>query len=224
MKGLLLTITLFCLSFTQLVRATDQEDMDFAMQKAAKLLEYIQTDADIAIPQTLLDNAHGIAIFPGVIKAGFVIGGLYGNGVLLNKMKSGKWSPPVCMTIGGASFGFQIGGAEVDMVLVIMNKEGVRSLATGNITLGGDIGIAAGPVGRSASAEVGINMGILSYSRSKGLFAGVALNGAIISPLKKINQSYYGYNTDNYDVLLSGNVKTPDAALKLVKYLNKVAP
>src|SRR5204863_8955690 len=141
----------------------------------------------------LLDTAEAIAVFPGVIKAAFLVGGRGGQGVISRRVKGG-WSAPAFFNLGGGSFGPQIGAEKTDYILLIMNESGLNGLLKDKFEIGGEIGVAAGPVGREAAASTNprLDAGILSYSRSKGAFIGVALKGAAISPDNDLNEAVYG--------------------------------
>ena len=160
---------------------------------AAKTFTEIMNVKEKAIPQELLDTAEAIAVFPGVIKAAFVIGGRGGQGVISRRVKGG-WSAPAFFNLGGGSFGPQIGAQRTDYVLLIMNPSGLDGLLKDKFEVGGEAGIAAGPVGREAAASTNprLDAGILSYSRSKGVFIGAALKGAVITPDNDLNEAIYG--------------------------------
>jgi SH3 domain-containing YSC84-like protein 1 len=160
---------------------------------AAKTFTEIMNVRDKAIPQELLDNAEAIAVFPGVIKAAFIIGGRGGQGVISRRVKGG-WSAPAFFNLGGGSFGAQIGAQKNDYVFLIMNEDGIKGLLEDKFELGGEAGIVAGPVGREAAAATNLTLdaGILSYSRSKGAFIGAAIKGAVISPDNDLNEAVYG--------------------------------
>jgi lipid-binding SYLF domain-containing protein len=162
-------------------------------QKAAQVFTEVMNVPDRAIPQKLLDNARAIAVFPGVIKAGFIVGGRVGDGVISRRVKGG-WSPPAFFNLAGGSIGLQIGASKTDFVLLFMNDEALGGLLKDKFELGGEGSVAAGPVGRSASAstDVLLKAGIISYSRSKGLFAGLELKGTVISPDNDDNLAVYG--------------------------------
>jgi lipid-binding SYLF domain-containing protein len=159
---------------------------------AAQVFRAIMGTTDKSIPKELLDKAEAVAVFPGVVKAAFIIGGRGGQGVISRRINGG-WSAPAFFNLGGGSFGAQIGAAKVDYVLLIMNEAGVKGLMEDKFEIGGEIGAAAGPVGREASASTTatLDAGILTYSRSKGLFAGVALKGAVINPDNDLNEAIY---------------------------------
>jgi SH3 domain-containing YSC84-like protein 1 len=165
---------------------------------AAKTFTEIMNVKDKAIPKELLDTAEAIAVFPGVLKAAFLLGGRGGQGVISKRVKGG-WSAPAFFNLGGGSFGPQIGAQKTDYVLLIMNENGLNGLLKDKFELGGEASIAAGPVGREASAATNprLDAGILSYSRSKGAFIGAALKGAVISPDNDLNEAVYGKKADD---------------------------
>jgi len=159
---------------------------------AAKVFTEIMNVRDKAIPKELLDKAEAIAVFPGVIKAAFIFGGKGGQGLISRRTKNG-WSAPAFLNLSGGSFGAQIGASKTDYVLLIMNDNGLNGLLKDKVELGGEVGIAAGPVGREAAASTNprLDAGILSYSRSKGAFIGAALKGAVISHDNDLNEAVY---------------------------------
>jgi SH3 domain-containing YSC84-like protein 1 len=160
---------------------------------AAKTFTEIMNVRDKAIPKELLDKAEAIAVFPGVIKAAFIFGGKGGQGLISRRVKGG-WGAPGFFNLSGGSFGAQIGAQKTDYVLLIMNEEGLKGLLEDKFEIGGEVGVAAGPVGREAAASTNLTLdaGILSYSRSKGAFIGAALKGAVISPDNDLNLAVYG--------------------------------
>lgn len=164
---------------------------------AAKVFTEIMRVRDKAIPRELLDGAEAVAVFPGVIKAAFIIGGRKGQGVVSRRTASG-WSAPAFYNLGGGSFGAQIGADKTDYVLLFMNDEALKGLMEDKFEIGGEAGIAAGPVGRAASVSTNLTLdaGILSYSRSKGAFIGAALKGVVISPDNDLNEAFYGQTGD----------------------------
>jgi len=159
---------------------------------AAKVFTEIMNVRDKAIPKELLDKAEAIAVFPGVIKAAFIFGGRGGQGVISRRVRGG-WGTPVFFNLGGGSFGAQIGAQKTDYVLLIMNQDGLAGLVKDKFEMGGEVGVAAGPVGREAAASTNLTLdaGILSYSRSKGAFIGAALKGGVISPDNDLNEAVY---------------------------------
>src|SRR6185503_4685397 len=159
---------------------------------AAKVFTEIMNVREKAIPKELLDKAEAIAVFPGVIKAAFIFGGKGGQGVISKRTPKG-WSAPAFFNLSGGSFGAQIGATKTDYVLLIMNQDGLNGLLKDKFEIGGEVGVAAGPVGREAAASTNprLDAGILSYSRSKGAFIGAALKGAVISPDNDLNEAVY---------------------------------
>jgi lipid-binding SYLF domain-containing protein len=162
-------------------------------QKAARVFTEIMAAPDKAIPKDLLDKAEAVAVFPNVIKAGFILGGRGGNGVISRRVRGG-WSAPAFFKLGGGSIGLQIGASSTDFVLLFMNEEALKGLLEDKLEIGGEGSVAAGPVGRAASASTNLTLdaGILSYSRSKGLFAGLELKGVVIDPDNDDNEAVYG--------------------------------
>src|SRR5215212_7217031 len=203
----LVVFTLLALS-TVLTPAQKSRTQDAARHAsdAAKTFTEIMNVKDRAIPKELLDTAEAIAVFPGVIKAAFLVGGRGGQGVISRRVKGG-WTAPAFFNLGGGSFGAQIGAQKTDYVLLIMNESGLDGLLKDKFELGGEVGIAAGPVGREAAASTNPRMdaGILSYSRSKGAFIGAALKGAVINPDNDLNEAVYGKKADD---LLQGKTMT----------------
>jgi len=175
--------------------------------EAAETFTEIMNVKDKAIPHELLDTAEAIAVFPGVIKAAFLIGGRGGQGVISRRVKGG-WSAPAFFNLGGGSFGPQIGAQKTDYILLIMNENGLNGLLKDKFELGGEAGVAAGPVGREAAASTNprLDAGILSYSRSKGAFIGAALKGAVITPDNDLNEAIYGKKAEEL-------LKSPSTAI-----------
>jgi lipid-binding SYLF domain-containing protein len=179
-------------------------------QKAATVLEEIMSVPDKAIPDKILEGAECVAVFPQVIKGGFIIGARGGRGVACCRTARG-WSEPAYFEMKGGSFGLQIGAQATDFVLLFMNKKAMESLLTSKFTIGGDVSVAAGPVGRAATAETDVlmNAQILSYSRSKGVFAGLELKGTAISVEKGTMEGVYGKGVTAADVIKTGKAKAP---------------
>jgi len=184
------------------------------VEDSADVIKAIMAIPEKGIPPALLRDAYGIAIIPGVIKAGFIVGGRYGTGVLLARDAQGGWSDPAFISLAGGSFGWQIGAASTDIILVLKSRRSIDGVLRGKFTLGVDAQAAAGPVGRSASAatDVTLKSEILSYSRSRGLFAGVSLEGAAITIDDDADASYYGRHDLSVRELLAGQVtkETPE--------------
>lgn len=189
--------------------------------EAANVFEEINSVPEKGIPQELLERAYCIAIIPGMKKGGFIIGAQYGKGVMTCRTGTG-FSGPSTVRIEGGSFGAQIGGGEVDVVLVVLNERGAEKLMNNEFTIGAEAGAMAGPVGRSASANTDAFMQaqILSYSRSRGAFAGVTLNGATLRSDDKDNAKLYGREISHREILM-GKVKPPASAQPLYSALTK---
>jgi len=176
--------------------ASAQADQAKRIRDAAAVFTEIMSVPDKAIPSEILEEAEAVAVFPNLIKAGFVFGGQRGKGVIsLRDRETGTWSRPGFLTLTGGSWGAQIGGEAIDLVLVVMNRKGVDSLVSSKFKIGGEASAAAGPVGRSAEAstDAALRAQILSYSRSRGLFAGVTVNGSVVEPDEDSNEAFYGH-------------------------------
>lgn len=196
--------------------------LDVRIKNSLDVLRELRIVSDAGIPDDLLTRCHAIAIFPSVYKAGFIIGGSYGKGLVMVKSdKKGSWNGPVFLTIGSGSLGWQIGVEATDLILVIMNKRGIDSLTKENFVLGGDLSVAAGPVGRKlrAGTDIAIKAEIYSYSRSKGLFAGISLDGSYIHHDIDADELFYGKPYTIYEILY-GNIPTNPKAQELINYLN----
>ena len=185
--------------------AKDTHDEIQQTTKAATIFKEIMSAPDKAIPRSVLDDADCIAVFPQVIKAAFGIGGSGGRGVVVCR-NAGSWSAPAFLNLGSASFGFQIGAEATDYIMLFMTPDSARSLLETKVKLGGNVSVAAGPIGREAAAatDLKLNAQILSYSRSKGLFAGVALEGAVIETADRDMRDVYGANASARSVLVAG--------------------
>ena len=193
------------------------------LDNAADLFAEVMATPDRAIPQDLLAKSHCIVLVPDLMKAAFGVGGKYGRGFAVCRAASGTgWGAPAAIRIEGGSFGFQIGVSSSDVVLLVMNERGMRRLTSSKFTIGADATAAAGPVGRNASAQTDAFMTaeILSWSRSKGLFVGISLDGATLRNDLDENQVMYGHKWTSKQILGSG-AKTPAAAVKLIAELNK---
>jgi lipid-binding SYLF domain-containing protein len=190
---------------------------------AAQVFEEVMGIADRAIPNEFVNKAHCIAIAPGVKKGGFIVAGRYGVGVISCRGANGQgWTGPSTVRIEGGSVGLQIGGSSTDVVLLVMNERGKDKLLQSKFTLGGDAAVAAGPVGRSAQAQTDALMHaeILSYSRSRGVFAGISLEGATLRPDHDANEKIYGREFTPQQIL-TGQVPAPEAVQPLVTMLTK---
>src|SRR5437764_6835563 len=181
---------------TTTARTSPAKETDEAVraEHAASVLGEIMEAPDQGIPEALLKKAYGIAVIPHVVKGAFGVGGRYGKGLVAQRNADGGWGTPLFIEIGGGSFGLQLGVEATDVVMVFTNRDGIRPLLKGKLTIGADASATAGPVGRNAEAgtDVLLNSAIYSYSRSKGLFAGIALDGAVIQLDDNANKSVYG--------------------------------
>jgi SH3 domain-containing YSC84-like protein 1 len=204
--------------------AKDNHDEIDQTAKAAQIFREIMTAPDRAIPKGVLDNADCVAVFPQVVKAAFVVGGRGGRGVVTCRTGSG-WSAPAYLNIGGGSFGFQIGVESTDYVMLFMTPGSAKSLLESNVKLGGSLSAAAGPVGREAGAatDLKLNAQILTYSRSKGLFAGAALEGAVIETANNDMRDVYGPNVTAREVLFGGT-KPPQEVTAFAKTVESYTP
>ena len=204
--------------------ATEDNKWTRLIEESGKVLAEVQQMPDQGIPEDLLAKCQAIAVFPSTVSAGFVIGGQYGQGIIMvREESSGKWFPPAIFTIAGGSFGWQIGGQATDIVLLVMNRRSIDGLLQGKFKLGADASVAAGPVGRSAAAATDVQLkgGILSYSRSRGLFVGIKLEGAVITQHWDGDEELYGKSLSAREILLENKAKMPDSASKILKILNK---
>ncbi len=208
----------------------------FAQQKEAQrlhdsyeVMREVTGMPDKGIPRDLLNKAECVIVVPSVKKAAFVVGASYGRGVMTCRTGPewrGPWSAPAFYAIEGGSFGLQIGGEATDFVLLVMNEKGAKSVLTSKVKLGGDASAAAGPVGRATSAETDIvmNAEILSWSRNKGLFAGISLEGSTLRSDDDANKNLYGKDLNAKQIIVDKAVKTPPAGRPLVNLLDKMSP
>jgi SH3 domain-containing YSC84-like protein 1 len=193
------------------------------VQAAADVLNQIQSAPDSGIPQDILSKSECVAVVPSMLKGGFVVGGKYGRGLASCRTPKG-WSTPAFFTIAGGSFGFQIGGQAVDLVMLIMNNDGMQHLLSSKVALGADASVAAGPVGRLAEGNTDWKMRaqVLTYSRARGVFAGVSLNGAVLEQDKNSTREFYGHMM-TFKAALTGDVEPPAAAYPFLSTLAKWA-
>lgn len=203
--------------------AKDNSKAAGRVEAAGTVLDEIQSAPDNRIPQEVLASAECVAVVPSMIKGGFVFGGRYGRGVASCRNEKG-WSAPAFFTITGGSFGLQIGGQAVDLVMLIMNKNGMNALLSSQFKLGADASAAAGPVGRHASADTDWKMRaeVLTYSRARGLFAGLELAGAVIKQDKNSTREFYGRMVP-FKTSLQGNIEAPKTAYPFLNTLAKWA-
>jgi len=203
--------------------AAEKNKTNERLDDAASLFSEIMDTSDKAIPQDLLDKSYCIVLVPGLKKGAFIVGGKYGRGYSLCRANSGEgWGPPAAIRIEGGGIGFQIGVSSTDVILLVMNERGMKKLTSSKFTIGADATAAAGPVGRNATAQTDALMTaeILSWSRSKGLFAGISLDGATLRNDLDENKELYGQRWTAKEILGSG-AKVPAGAQRLISILNK---
>ena len=213
------------LALTTSLMALDREPAK-RLNEAATVFSEVMATPDKGIPQDLLDKAHCIVIVPSLKTAAFVVGAKFGKGYLTCRAHGGEgWSAPATVRIEGGSVGFQIGGSETDLIMLVMNQGGRNKLLQSKFTLGAEGSVAAGPVGRTATAQTDAQMHaeILSWSRSQGLFAGVALEGATLREDLDDNATLYGTKLENRDIVTNGR-PAPESATRLLNLLNKYSP
>lgn len=212
--------------------ATSAKDKDkdesSRLENAGTVMDEILNVPD-NIPQDLLDKARCVIVLPSVLKAAFVVGGSYGRGVMVCRTGEhfrGPWGAPVMMALEGGSVGLQIGGQATDFVIVVMNDRGAQSVLKSKVKLGADAAIAAGPKGRDAQAntDVTLRAEMLSYSRSRGVFAGVSLEGSTLRPDGDANRKVYGRDVSPEELIKESKVEAPEAAHKLISRLQKASP
>jgi lipid-binding SYLF domain-containing protein len=196
------------------------------LDASADTLADMMKAADKGIPQDLLDKSKCVVVVPGMKKAGFILGAKFGRGFAACRRSGGTgWTAPAAMRVEGGSLGFQIGASETDVILLVMNDGGMKHLLSDKFTIGADANAAAGPVGRDASAQTDakLNAEILTYSRSRGLFAGISLEGATLRPDEDTNKELYGRQATNREIL-TGDFKTPASAETFERRLNRESP
>ena len=220
------TVTL-CVCLT-LPLVAQQKEQDRLRESYTVMTEILGTP-DKGIPRDLLNKAECVVVFPSVKKAAFVVGASYGRGVMTCRSGEnfrGSWTAPAMFAMEGGSFGFQIGGQATDFVLLIMNEQGAKSVMSSKVKIGGDASAAAGPVGRTTSAETDIVMKaeILSWSRARGVFAGVSLTGSTLRSDDGANKNLYGKDLNAKQILLQREAQTPAAGKQLIALLDKISP
>ena len=206
------------------VLAQDKEQAKRALE-AAEVVQEVMAIPEDGIPQELMSHATAIAVIPNMVKAAFGIGGTFGKGLVSQRLANGHWGPPAYIEIGGGSIGLQLGAESTDVILVFTNREGLDGLLKGKLKLGADAGVAAGPVGRKAqvATDVLLKSPIVSYSRSKGLFAGVSLDGSVLAIDDSANEKVYGKNFDTR-ATLDGKVQMNAVVKPFVDTLEKYSP
>ena len=222
--GMLLAMT----AAPMLAARPDNDKETDRLENSGMVMEEIMNIPD-NIPQDLIDKAECVVVFPSVLKAAFGIGGSYGRGAMVcrtGEHYTGPWGAPSMMALEGGSFGFQLGGQATDFVLLIMNPRGAKAILSSKVKLGADMAAAAGPKGRDASAETDATMRaeILTYSRSRGLFAGISLEGSTLRPDNDANEKLYGKKLTATEIIRQGAVSVPPSGQKLVSLLEKKSP
>ena len=210
-----------------LLAAGDKKETD-RLENCGMILKEVMDIPD-NIPEDLIDKAECIIVFPSVLKAAFVIGGSYGRGAMTCRSGehfTGPWSAPTMMALEGGSVGLQLGGQATDFVLLVMNPRGARSILSSKVKLGADASAAAGPKGRTANAstDATLRAEVLSYSRARGLFAGLSLEGSTVRPDNDANERIYGKKVEAESIVFKGVVAVPPAAQKMIAYLNQKSP
>jgi len=216
-----------CLCFA--IPSFAQEKEQARLKDSYDVLRAVTGMPDKGIPRYLLNKAECVVVVPSVKKAAFIVGASYGRGVMTCRSGAtfrGPWSAPAFFALEGGSFGLQAGGQATDYVLLVMNEKGAKSLMSSKVKLGGDASVAAGPVGRATSAETDIvmNAEILSWSRNKGIFAGISVAGSTIRSDDEANKNLYGKDLNAKQIILEGAVKTPPAGRPLINLLNHLSP
>src|SRR5713226_5302353 len=222
MKKLLLLLVVLGLAASSFAADDDENKAAVRVKSASTILEEIQTAPDTGIPDQVMGSAQCVAVVPSMLKAGFIIGGRYGRGVASCRTPKG-WSDPAFFTIEGGSWGLQIGGQAVDLVMLIMNQKGMENLLNSKFKLGADASVAAGPVGRNAAADTDWTMRaqVLSYSRARGVFAGLELSGAVIKMDRDSTREFYGH-TQPFRTTLE-TVSSPQGSYPFLESLSKWA-
>jgi len=209
-------------------RAADKDKEQQRLQDSGQVMKEIINIPD-NIPQNLLDRADCIIVIPSMVKGAFIVGASYGRGAMTcrsGEKFQGPWGAPTMMALEGVSFGFQLGGQATDFVLLVMNSRGASSILSSKVKLGADASAAAGPVGRNAQADTDVTMRaeVLTYSRARGLFAGISLDGSTLRPDNDANKKIYGSKLDAHDIALHGKVAIPSSAKLLIETLNQHSP
>ncbi|HXW90971.1 MAG TPA: lipid-binding SYLF domain-containing protein [Terriglobales bacterium] len=223
-KGWIVTGLLFAVTLS----ATAQKKEEERVENAGKVMQEILNAPD-SIPQSVLDKADCVVVLPSVMKFAFGFGGSYGRGIMTCRGGAdfkGKWGAPTMMALEGGSFGLQLGGEATDFVLLLMNSRSATSILNSKVKLGGDASAAAGPVGRTAEADTDVTMRaeILTYSRARGVFAGVSLEGSTLRPDNDANKRLYGKEIPAKDIVIGGAAPAPPSAESLLTTLDKASP
>jgi lipid-binding SYLF domain-containing protein len=226
-KRLISTLMALLLVALPLLASGDKREVD-RLENCGVVIKEVMDIPD-NIPEDLIDKADCIIVFPSVLKAAFIVGGSYGRGAMTCRSGehfTGPWSAPTMMALEGGSFGLQLGGQATDFVLLVLNPRGAHSILSSKVKLGGDASVAAGPVGRTANASTDVTMRaeVLSYSRNRGLFAGLSLEGSTVRPDNDGNERVYGKKVEAESIVFKGAVAVPSAAQKMIAYLNQKSP
>ncbi len=225
MKKLVVLVLSFCFAAAAVAQQKEQE----RLKSSYDVMKAVLATPDKGIPRDLLNKAECVVVFPSVKKAAFVVGASYGRGVMTCRSGAnfrGPWSAPAFFALEGGSFGLQIGGQATDFVLLVMNEDGAKSVMTSKVKLGGDASVAAGPVGRTSSAEtdVVLKAQILSWSRNRGVFAGISLTGSTLRSDDDANKNLYGKELNAKQIILQREAKTPASGRALIALLNRTSP
>ena len=226
-KRIISSLMALALVALPLLAAGDKKETD-RLENCGMIVKEVMDIPD-NIPEDLIDKAECIIVFPSVLKAAFVIGGSYGRGAMTCRSGehfTGPWSAPTMMALEGGSVGLQLGGQATDFVLLVMNPRGARSILSSKVKLGADASAAAGPKGRTANAstDATLRAEVLSYSRARGLFAGLSLEGSTVRPDNDGNERIYGKKVEAESIVFKGAVAVPPAAQKMIAYLNQKSP
>ncbi len=223
-KRMISSLMALALAALPLLAAGDKKETE-RLENCGEVIKEVMDIPD-DIPQDLIDKAECLIVFPSVLKAAFVIGGSYGRGAMTCRTGehfTGPWSAPTMMALEGGSIGLQLGGQATDFVLLVMNPRGARAILSSKVKLGADASAAAGPKGRTANASTDVTMRaeVLSYSRARGLFAGLSLEGSTVRPDHDANERIYGKKVEAESIVFKGTVAVPPAAQKMIAYLNQ---
>lgn len=226
-KRMISSLMALALVALPLLAAGDKKETE-RLENCGEVIKEVMDIPD-DIPQDLIDKAECLIVFPSVLKAAFVIGGSYGRGAMTCRTGehfTGPWSAPTMMALEGGSIGLQLGGQATDFVLLVMNPRGARAILSSKVKLGADASAAAGPKGRTANASTDVTMRaeVLSYSRARGLFAGLSLEGSTVRPDHDANERIYGKKVEAESIVFKGTVAVPPAAQKMIAYLNQKSP
>src|SRR5438445_11226824 len=227
MKRMISSLMALTLVALPLLAAKDKKETD-RLENCGMIVKEVMDIPD-NIPEDLMNKAECIIVFPSVLKAAFVIGGSYGRGAMICRSGehfTGPWSAPTMMALEGGSVGLQLGGQATDFVLLVMNPRGARAILSSKVKLGADASAAAGPKGRTANASTDVTMRaeVLTYSRARGLFAGLSLEGSTVRPDHDANERIYGKKVEAESIVFKCTVAVPPAAQKMIAYLNQKSP